>query len=194
MNAYELELLDRFVPPFDATADWTDVLRRAGADRPRRARRALAAVLAAAIVAPAAAFGVNALLERGPSGIGLAADLRGAFTGTLTLDVRHTILARRDGRIVIHPLGRLGEGGIRSRPGAPVRWSLEVGGSQAAARSIAVVRDSGRRTVLCAPCRASGGTGRLDRSTLAALVNGRAAAVAVTGAGAARGRLMLEHR
>jgi hypothetical protein len=191
MNAAELEVLDDLVPSFENEADWDDVLRRAGVARERRWRRTLAVALTAAVVVPAAAFGVSTLLHRSPTGIGLAAHLRGAFTGELSLDVHHTILARRRGEIVVRPLVRLGGGRIQRGGGAPVRWSLEREGKAGAARSTTIVLDSGRRVSLCAPCRASGGTTRLDRQTLAALVNGRASVVAVTGAGTARGRMIL---
>jgi len=191
MNTAEIELLDRLVPPPRHEPDWADVLRRAGIARERRWRGVLAVALAAAVVVPAAAFGVSTLLHRGPTGIGLAAHLRGAFAGDLTLDVHHTIIARHGGGIVVRPLARLGEGGIRRGAGAPVRWSLERGGNPAPAQSMTIVLASGRRVLLCAPCRASGGTTRLDQKTLVALVNDRASAMAVTGAGTAQGRVRL---
>ncbi|MEP6812857.1 MAG: hypothetical protein ABI990_07705 [Actinomycetota bacterium] len=81
------ELLEELVPPFDATGDWNDVLRRAGRRRLwPRAIAAFAVVGAAIAVAPALA-----LLHRDGVGLPKAADRSNVAV----------ILAPKTGRVLL---------------------------------------------------------------------------------------------
>jgi hypothetical protein len=191
----QLETMIRDAATPDAwTADWDDVLRRAGRSGPERSRRtaAVAAVAAAALVLTLPAIGVGGDLKdliAGSSGPGL--ELRAALTlpggasaGALTL---------RTSRIFVAVAPRTGR--LKPRPfrpaGAPLepqrfRWTLGLAGSGTAdsARISGVAK-------LCAPC-SDGAHGKLTvgRKRLSE-VFGRAAVVVRTSAGTARGTLRL---
>ena len=60
--------LDRILPPSSGSADWADVLRRAGRGRERRGRRlvGVVAALLVLVVGTASAFGVRDLFANQP--------------------------------------------------------------------------------------------------------------------------------
>jgi hypothetical protein len=177
-----------------SAADWDDVLSRTDEPVPRtRAHRRpllVAALIACALVLAVPGLGVGdrlvALVTGGKRpGLALGAALvraDGTKIGSVTL---------RTGRLFVTPSGQsrpLAHPGPRNE----LRWTLTL--STPATSAVIASRTSGKRiAALCAPC-ASGTTSgrvRLPRGGFSALF-GRAAVVAHTAQGDARGRVRLQ--
>jgi len=196
----QLETMIRDAATPDAfTADWDDVLRRAGHTSSFRSRRMVAIGALAAVVVVlllpgiGVGGGLNALLSGSRPGLDLRAPLSlsdGRTIGTISV---------RSNRIFVAKGHRarpffVGRGHKPVLPPLPIRWSLDLEGATTA-RSAKILNSKGQVLArLCAPCRdGAHGTAKAPARAVAGIF-GRAVAVVETGDGTARGTLRLVAR
>jgi len=194
MSQLETVIRDAATPDV-FTADWDDVLRRAGHTSAFRSRRmvAIGALAAVVVVLLLPGIGVGGGLNALLSGSGPSLELRaplsladGRTIGTISVRSNRIFVAkgRRPRPFVV------GRGHKSVLPPLPIRWSLDL--EDATARSAKIVNSKGQvLSRLCAPCSdGAHGTAKAPARAVAGIF-GRAVAVVETGGGTARGTLRL---
>lgn len=160
--------------PGEWTADWNDVLRRAGHSRSHSRRAAAVAVLAA--------LAVVLLLP----GIGIGGGLNAWISGTGRPVLQFRAELSRNGHLI---------GTVSARPTrlrGEFSWNADLSGAVRVSSLRILGRRGGVVVRLCAPCNdGARGTIRNGRVAFAAIF-GRGIVVAETPQGAARGTLKLQ--